>query len=129
MAEMEAQALSTAGQLKSFTSKLEMTRTEDSKRESNPNYAMPGLADMKKQYAVCMAFFNEAKYLMDTGTVTEVQVFPALMALDLGRWGAGSTCSGGRAASASPVPGGLLSPGAGPSGAGGGGFTPSAMQF
>jgi hypothetical protein len=126
MAEMKAQALNTAGQLQSATSKLEMT--EDAKRESNPNYAMPGLAEMKKQYEACMAFFNEASP-MDTGTLTEVQVFQTLMAPDLARWGAGSTCSGGRAASGSPVPGGLLSPGAGPSGAGGGGFTPSAMQF
>ena len=85
MAEMKAQALSTAGQLKSATSKLEMT--EDSKRESNPNYAMPGFADMKKQHEACMAFFNEANP-MDTGTLTEVQVFQALMAPDLGRWGA-----------------------------------------
>ena len=75
-----------------------------------------------------MAFFNEASP-MDTGTLTEVQVFQTLMAPDVARWGAGSTCSGGRAASGSPVPGGLLSPGAGPSGAGGGGFTPHAMQF
>jgi hypothetical protein len=126
MAEMKAQALNTAGQLQSATSKLEMT--EDAKREANPNYAMPGLADMKQQYEACMAFFNEASP-METGTLTEVQVFQTLMAPDLARWGAGSTCSGGRAASASPVPGGLLSPGAGPSGAGGGGFTPSAMQF
>ena len=126
MAEMKAQALNTAGQLQSATSKLEMT--EDAKREANPNYAMPGLADMKKQYEACMAFFNEASP-MDTGTLTEVQVFQTLMAPDLARWGAGSHCSGGRTASGSPVPGGLLSPGAGPSGAGGGGFTPSAMQF
>ena len=126
MAEMKAQALNTAGQLQSATSKLEMT--EDAKREANPNYAMPGLADMKKQYEACMAFFNEASP-MDTGTLTEVQVFQTLMAPDLARWGAGSTCSGGRAASGSPVPGGLLSPGAGPSGAGGGSISPSAMQF
>ena len=101
---------------------------EDSKKEQNPNYTMPGLAGMEKQYDACMAFFNEANP-MDTGTDDDVQVFQALMAPDVARWGAGSTCSGGRAASGSPVPGGLLSPGAGPSGAGGGGFTPSAMQF
>jgi hypothetical protein len=52
-------------------------------------------------------------------------VFQTLMAPDLARWGAGSTCSGGRAASASPVATGMLSPGAGPSGAGGGGLNPS----
>ena len=123
---MEAQALNTAGQLQSATSKLEMT--EDAKRESNPNYAMPGLADMKKEYEACMAFFNEANP-MDTGTDDDVQVFQALMAPDVARWGVGSTCSGGRAAAGSPILGGQLSPGAGPSGAGGGGFTPSAMQF
>ena len=90
MAEMKAQALSTAGQLKSATSKLEVT--EGAKREPTPNYAMPGLDDMKKQYEACMAFFNEANP-MDTGTVTDVQVFQALMAPDVARWGAGSTCS------------------------------------
>jgi len=102
--------------------------TEDAKREANPNYAMPGLADMKKQYEACMAFFNEASP-MDTGTLTEVQVFQSLMAPDLARWGVGSHCSAGRAASGSPVPGAVLSPGAGPSGAGGGIVSPSQMQF
>ena len=126
MAKMKAQALNTAGQLQSATSKLEMI--EGSKKEAIPNYAMPGLADMKKQYEACMAFFNEASP-MDTGTLTEVQVFQSLMAPDLARWGVGSHCSAGRTASGSPVPGGLLSPGAGPSGAGPSGFTPSAMQF
>ena len=126
MAEMKAQALNTAGRLQSAISKLEMT--EDAQRQANPNYAMPGLADMKKQYEACMAFFNEANP-MDTGTVTELQVFQTLMAPDLARWGAGSTCSGGRAASGSPVPGTVPSPGAGPSGAGAGGISPSAMLF
>ena len=39
VAGMKAQALNTAGQLQSATSKLEVT--EGAKRGANPNYAMP----------------------------------------------------------------------------------------